>query len=706
MTSSSNDSTANRLAAETSPYLRQHADNPVDWYPWGDEALARARAEDRPILLSIGYSACHWCHVMAHESFADAGTAAVMNELFVNIKVDREERPDIDRIYQLAHQVLTQSGGGWPLTVFLDPQTHLPFFSGTYFPKQARYQLPGFVDLLRRVHDVFRNRRDELAEQATKLQSIFASIEPKADASTRIPDGKTLERAREMLGNAYDAAEGGFGDAPKFPMPTSVERLLRHWAYSGRSDNRASKGRKDREALDMTLVTLTKMARGGIYDHLGGGFCRYATDRKWVVPHFEKMLYDNGPLLALYADAVAVSGDALFEGAVRETAGWVMREMQHPQGGYFSSLDADSEGHEGRFYVWRRHEAKQLLTEDEYLVAETLYGLDKPANFEGRWILHRCDAWRSVIERLSLEPEDANALLASAKAKLFAAREQRVRPARDDKVLTSWNGLMIRGMARAGAVLNEPALIDSACAAADFVRETLWVDGRLRATWAEGEARHAGYLDDYANMLDGLLALLQARWRDADLRFALALADAVLAHFEDAEHGGFFFTAHDHEQLIHRPKPTTDEATPPGNGVLARVLRTLGNLMGNERYVAAADRTLLWTASHLVQAPASFSSMMSALEDYLYPPELVLITGPSAALAEWQAATRTGFTPWRASFAIPNDIPSIPPPPRPPYLPRITSAADRERPVAYVCTGTSCSLPLRDLDALRRTLGS
>ena len=704
MTSSSGEQGSNRLAAQTSPYLRQHAHNPVDWHAWGDEALALARAEDRPILLSIGYSACHWCHVMAHESFEDSATAEVMNTLFVNIKVDREERPDIDRIYQLAHQILTQSGGGWPLTVFLDPQTHLPFFSGTYFPTQARYQLPAFTDLLRRVHDAFRNRRDELGEQAKKLQAIFAEIEPTADDKTRIPDGKTLQRARELLGNAYDATEGGFGDAPKFPMPTGVERLLRHWAYSGRADNRESKGRKDREALDMVLVTLTKMARGGIYDHLGGGFCRYATDRKWIVPHFEKMLYDNGPLLTLYADAVAVSRDPLFEGAVRETAGWVLREMQHERGGYFSSLDADSEGHEGRFYVWRRHEAKQLLEEDEYLVAETLYGLDKPANFEGRWILHRCDAWRSVIERLSLEPDAANALLASAKAKLFAARALRVHPARDDKVLTSWNGLMIRGMARAGAVLGETAWIDSASAAADFVRTALWSDGRLRATWAEGEARHAGYLDDYANMLDGLLALLQARWRDVDLRFAIGLADAVLAHFEDRDNGGFFFTAHDHEQLIHRPKPTTDEALPAGNGVLARVLRQLGNLMGNERYVEAAERTLRWTANHLAQAPSSFSSMMSALEDHIYPPELVLITGPAATLSDWQAATRTGYTPWRASFAIPNDVPTFPPPLRPPYLPRVTSTAERERPVAYVCSGMSCSLPIRDLAALKSAL--
>ena len=695
---------ANRLARETSPYLLQHAQNPVNWFAWGDEALEQARREDKPIMLSIGYSACHWCHVMAHESFDDVATAEVLNRDFINVKVDREERPDIDRIYQVAHQLLTHSGGGWPLTVFLDPHTQLPFFSGTYFPKQARYQLPAFVDVLRRINDVFCNRRAELAEQAEKLKSIFADLEPKLEAGAQIPGTKVLQRAREALSNSYDQSEGGFGEAPKFPMPTTIERALRHWAFSGRKDNRDSNGNKDREALDMAFSTLTKIARGGIFDHLGGGFFRYSTDRRWMIPHFEKMLYDNGPLLTLYADATAVSRDALFEGAVRDTAGWVMREMQHAEGGYFASLDADSEGHEGKYYVWRRQEVKQLLSEDEYLVIETLYGLDKPANFEGKWNLHRYDAWRAVMEQLSLEPDAANTLLAAGRAKLLDAREQRVHPDLDNKVITSWNGMMIKGMARAGMQLSEPEWIDSACRAADFVREQLWHDGRLSATWVEGQARHAGYLDDYANLLDGLLMLLQARWRDADLRFAIALADAVLEHFEDATNGGFFFTAHDHEELIYRPKPTTDEAMPPGNGVLARVLRTLGNLMSNERYVEAAERTLKWAAGQMQQAPAGLCSMLSALEDHIYAPELVLISGPADQLQAWQAATRTGYTPWRTSFCIGNDVRTIPPPLLPPYLPKVTSTGDRNRPVAYVCSGMSCSLPLRDVAALKQAL--
>ena len=688
----------NRLELETSPYLRQHADNPVDWFAWGPEALAKASAEDRPILLSIGYSSCHWCHVMAHESFEDTATAAVMNDKFINIKVDREERPDLDKIYQLAHQILTQQTGGWPLTVFLDPQTRMPFFSGTYFPKTARYQLPSFVDLLQRIGDVFVNRRDDLKGQAEKLSGIFHEVVPKPAADGKVPGIDVLKKARDSLAQGYDSREGGFGAAPKFPMPATIERLLRHFAFRNRA------GDRDREALDMTMTTLTKMARGGIYDHLGGGFCRYSTDRAWMIPHFEKMLYDNGPLLGLYSDALAIAGDALFEGAIRATAGWAMREMQHVDGGYFASLDADSEGHEGKYYVWRRAEVKQLLTEDEYLVIETLYGLDKPANFEGKWNLHRYDAWRAVVERLSLDKDTADALLASGRQKLFAAREKRVRPNRDDKVLTSWNGLMIKGMVKAALQLNETVWLDSASRAADFLRTNLWRDGRLLATWADGRARHPAYLDDYANLLDALLQLLQARWRDADLRFAIALADAVIANFEDTDNGGFFFTAHDHEALIHRPKPSMDDALPAGNAVLASALTLLGTLMSNQRYLEAAERILVWSADHVRHAPAGHCAMLAALEDHHYLPELILINGPAESIGAWQRLCRDGYKPWRRSFAIPNDVRTIPPPLAPPYLPRLMSAADRAQPIAYVCTGLSCSLPIKHVEGLKKAL--
>ena len=685
----------NRLAAETSPYLRQHADNPVDWYPWCSEALERAQAEDRPILLSIGYSSCHWCHVMAHESFEDEATAAVMNERFVNIKVDREERPDLDRVYQFAHQLMARQSGGWPLTAFLDPETRRPFFTGTYFPRQPRYGLPGFADLLMRLSDAFRAKGEELKNQAEKLSVLMAQlVHTKREAEL---DGRALlARAREQLGSQYDAHEGGFGSAPKFPMPAALERLLRHWAHV-QADRSA---RPDREALDMVMTTLTKMARGGIYDHLGGGFCRYATDRRWAIPHFEKMLYDNGALLGLYADALALGPDPLFTGAVRETAGWLMREMQHPEGGYYAALDADSEGQEGKFYVWRRDVVKRLLTEDEYLVVETLYGLDKPANFEGRWNLYRRDAWRAVVERLYLAPDDAERHLASARAKLFAARAERQPPGTDDKVLASWNGLAIAGLAKAGVRLGEPAWLDSATRAADFVRTRMVENGRLYATWKDGAANYWGYLDDHANMILGLLALLAARWRDHDMRLATFLADELLNRFEDRDAGGFFFTAHDHEQLIHRPKPTADDALPPGNGSAARALTLLGHLAGETRYLEAGQRALQWTQGFIEQHPAGHCTLLTALEETVELPQQVILRGPAEEFAPWLDLARAGYRPWRATYGIPYDATQVPG-----YLPRLVSADTRARVSAFICSGLECSAPIVDLAAFEQALG-
>ncbi len=685
----------NRLGDETSPYLRQHADNPVDWYPWCPDALDAARTDDRPILLSIGYSSCHWCHVMAHESFEDQATAAVMNERFVNIKVDREERPDLDRIYQLAHQLLNRQTGGWPLTAFLDPHTMLPFFTGTYFPRNPRYGLPGFADLLRRVAEAFQAKRDDLGTQGEKLTRVLKQLENQARDS-EADDRTLLEAAREELERQFDKVEGGFGSAPKFPMPTALDRLLRHWAHV-----RADTSRKpDREALNMVTTTLTKMARGGIYDHVGGGFCRYATDRRWAIPHFEKMLYDNGVLLALYADVLALAPDPLFTGAVRETATWLIREMQHPEGGYFTALDADSEGQEGKFYVWRRDQVRRLLSEEEYLVVETLYGLDKPANFEGKWNLYRGDAWAAVIERLYMGPENANAVLARAKAKLFEARSRRIPPAKDDKVLSGWNGLAIHGMAKAGVRLGEERWIESATRAADFVRSHMVEDGRLYATWKDGAAKYPGYLDDYANMLQGLLSLLSVRWRDADLMFATFLGDELLSRFQDQESGGFFFTGHDHERLIHRPKPTADDALPPGNGVAACTLAALGHLTGEDRYLQAADRTLTWARGFVEQHPAGHCSLLTALEGAVYPPELVIVRGPLVDIEPWLAAARAGYHPSRAVYGIPYDCTMVPN-----YLPRLVSADTRARVSAFFCSGLKCSTPITDFEEFKRAVG-
>ena len=685
----------NRLARETSPYLLQHAGNPVHWHPWDEQALAEARAADKPVLLSVGYSACHWCHVMAHESFEDDATAAVMNEHFVNVKVDREERPDLDRIYQTAFNLLTRQTGGWPLTMFLDPHTLLPFFGGTYFPRTPRFNLPGFADLLLRVADGWEERRSDLEEQGQKLSDALSGLQPTQVEATGLDDTELLQKAVDQLASQFDRAEGGFGNAPKFPMPSTLDRVLRHWAQGARA------GTRDRTALDIVTTTLTKIARGGIYDHVGGGFCRYATDRQWAIPHFEKMLYDNGPLLALYADVLGLGPDPLFVGAVRETAAWMIRDMQHPDGGYFSSLDADSEGEEGKYYLWRRPEVKRLLTEDEYLVVETLYGLDKPANFEGKWNLRRHDAWRAVVQRLSLEPGTADALLASAKAKLLAARDKRPPPGKDDKVLTSWNGLAIRGMAKAAVRLSEPVWLASAQRAADFIRDRLWNGERLSATWRDGTARYSGYLDDYANLLAGLLALLQASWRAEDARFARALADALLTHFQDADAGAFFLTAHDHEQLIHRPMPTMDEALPPGNGTAAQALLELGHLFGETRYLDAAHAALDGLRGSIERYPAGHCTLLNAVEANVHPPEQIVVRGLADALGEWLEIAREGYRPWRSVYGIPYGEEGV----LPGYLPRLVSADTRAKVTAFVCSGLVCSAPIDSLEEFEREIG-
>src|SRR5690348_11512707 len=497
------DETRNRLSTESSPYLKQHAGNPVDWYPWGPEALARARAEDKPILLSIGYSACHWCHVMAHESFEDAQIAEVMNRLFVNVKVDREERPDLDQIYQTAHQMLAQRAGGWPLTMFLTPEG-APFFGGTYFPKQARYGMPAFPDVCERIAAIWRDQRAEIATQNEQVREAFERTLPRSTASDFSP---SLVQA--MLANLranFDAVHGGFGSAPKFPHPPDLELCLRE-------------GEKD-----IALVTLERMCEGGIYDQLGGGFCRYSVDAEWSIPHFEKMLYDNGPLLALLADAWLVSRKPIFQRCAEETAAWLVREMQSPEGGYYSSLDADSEHEEGKFYVWDRDEIRSLLTAEEYAAFAACFGVEDPPNFENKhWNLH--------LRR----PADNEALVNAARTKLLAARDKRVRPGRDEKVLVSWNALAIRGMAHAGRVLRRPEWIASARRALEFIRTRMWRDAKLLATYKDGRAHLNAYLDDYAFLIAALLELMQAEFSARDLRFAQELAATLLAEFEDRE---------------------------------------------------------------------------------------------------------------------------------------------------------------------------
>jgi uncharacterized protein YyaL (SSP411 family) len=676
----------NRLAAETSPYLKQHAHNPVEWYPWGNEALERARAEKKPIHLSVGYHACHWCHVAADESFEDEATARILNDHFVNIKVDREERPDIDRIYQIAQQMLTQRGGGWPLTMFLTHDDHRPFFGGTYFPKEARYGLPAFRDVLERVAGYYRDHAAELRSQNDALMSAFAQLNPPPAAGDTELGAAPLKSCRAQLARSFDSHHGGFGGAPKFPHPQSIERLLRDWRASTAAPE------PDLQALYMATFTLRRMAEGGINDQLGGGFCRYSVDESWMIPHFEKMLYDNGALLAVYAHASLASGDPFYGRAALETAAWTMREMQSPEGGYYSSLDADSEGHEGKFYVWDRGEVSAALSADEFAVFAPRFGLDRPANFEGRWHLHVYAPLEEIAQRVARTPAEVEALLASARAKLFAVRAPRVRPARDEKVLTSWNALMIRGMAIAARALGRADLLDSATRALEFVRRTLWRDGRLLATWMDGRAHLNAYLDDYVYLADAVLELQQLRFSAAELEFARQLLEVVLRHFPDGEAGGFYFTSDDHETLIHRSKTFSDDATPAGNGIAACVLQRLGHLLGEPGYLAAAERTLRAAWPALLSHPHAHTSLLTALEELLHPPEVVIIRGEPASIEAWRAELAKVYAPRRLVLAIPGDAADLPP--------ALADKAPRADTVAYLCRGSSCSAPLDSLGAL------
>jgi uncharacterized protein len=671
----------NRLAHETSPYLQQHADNPVDWYPWGAEALSLARAQDKPILLSVGYSACHWCHVMAHESFEDAAVAAEMNRLFINIKVDREERPDLDQIYQTAHHMLTQRNGGWPLTMFLMPDG-TPFFGGTYFPKTPRYNMPGFLGLLPRIAQAYHEQRGDIAKQNQSLMAALAGTAPvaaSADAFTRAP----VDTALQEFARVFDREHGGIGRAPKFPHPYELAFCLRRHALDASPDG-----------LDIAHVTLTHMAEGGIYDHLGGGFARYSVDDTWTIPHFEKMLYDNGPLLALYADAWQVTQASRYKAVCAETAAWVMREMQSPNanedGGYYSSFDADSEHVEGKFYVWTPDEVKALLTPEEYAVAAPHYGLDGAANFEHEyWHLR-------VMQPLA---EGSEPLLASARAKLLAARNNRVWPGRDDKILTSWNALMIRGMARAARVFDEPAWLASARRALDFIRTTLWRDNRLLATYKDGRAHLNAYLDDHAFLLDALLEMMQTDFRADDLAFAQKIAERLLDQFEDREHGGFFFTSHDHEKLILRDKPGHDNATPSGNGIAAFALQRLGHLIGEARYLEAAARALRLFYGAMGGHPSAHVSLLTALEEHLAPPRVVVLRGEAQILAAWQRALGATYRPDTLVIALPGNTSGTPN--LPPALDKPLPAAGVN---AWLCQGVSCLPPASELETIVRLL--
>jgi uncharacterized protein YyaL (SSP411 family) len=673
---------SNRLASETSPYLRQHADNPVDWWPWGDEALAAARAANKPILLSIGYAACHWCHVMAHESFEDEDTARVMNALYVNIKVDREERPDVDKVYQLAHQALARRGGGWPLTVFLTPDDLLPFFAGTYFPKAPRYGSPAFVQVLEGVRRWFDQKPDEVRAQNASLAAFLAE-HGRADAYADALNDAPIRVALERIEKSFDRQHGGHAGAPKFPHASEIELLL---AADTPSHH------------EMAHLTLSRMAEGGLRDHVGGGFFRYCVDERWEIPHFEKMLYDNAQLLPLYAGIYA---QPEFAEAAHDCARWIVAEMSAPDGGFWSSLDADSEGEEGRFYVWDRDEVLRLLDADAFPVVEQRFGLDQPPNFEHHaWHLRAVASFDEVATALGITPEAARQRWRSARERLMGLRAQRVRPGLDDKILTAWNALMIGAAARAMDGSEESsALLSQAEVALDFLHANLWKDGSLYASHARGETKFPAYLDDHAFLLDALLAMLRIRWNARDIDWAIAIADALLERFEDRGTGGFFFTAHDAETLPQRPKPFFDESLPSGNGVAVRGLLRLGHLLGEARYLDAAERTLRAAWPMLVEMPNACCTLLIGLGEFLQPgTHIVVRYGSESAVVPWRAGL------WRRAD---RDIDAYFIPANAKTLPGVLAGqGPLGDAVAYRCEGTSCGPPITTLDEWIATLGA
>jgi uncharacterized protein YyaL (SSP411 family) len=685
----------NRLIHETSPYLLQHAHNPVDWYPWGEEALAKARAEDKPVLLSVGYAACHWCHVMEHESFEDEATARIMNEHFVSIKVDREERPDIDNIYMTAVQAMTGSGG-WPMTVFMTPDG-VPFYGGTYFPPEDRYNMPSFKRVLLSIAEAYRNRREELLKAGTELLNHLREA-----TAVRLPEGAispaVADAAFSNLQRMWDQRRGGFGGAPRFPQPMTYEFLLR---YAARTGNEL--------ALAMTERNLRAMAEGGMYDQLGGGFHRYSVDAEWLVPHFEKMLYDNALLARVYIEMYQATGDAFFRRIAEETLDYLVREMRHPDGGFYSTQDADSlpehgasHKEEGAFFVWSLADVREALGADAMIFAQ-LFDVTERGNFEGKNILHVLRRPADVARVTGQPVEKIAALVERSRRKLFAIREQRPKPALDDKVLTAWNGMALRAFALAASALGRDDYRAIARQNAEFLLRELRRDGTVLRAWKDGKAAPTqGYLEDHALLADGLLALYEATFEPRWLLEAQALADTMLARFWSDEIGGFYDTASDHEQLIVRPRDTGDNATPSGNAAAADVLLRLAAIFDNHAYRERALTVLRGMAQFMQQYPTGFGRYLAAAEFALgTPKEIALVGAPDAP--DMQALREAIFRPFLPFKVVvlrdPNEE-------KPAFdSPLLAGRAQLDgKATAYVCENYACQLPVTDVDALRKQL--
>lgn len=672
----------NNLIKETSPYLLQHAHNPVNWFAWGEEAFEKANSEDKPILLSIGYSACHWCHVMEHESFEDEETAKIMNENFVNIKVDMEERPDVDQIYMTFTQMTTGSGG-YPMNVFLTPDKK-PFFGGTYFPPVNRYNMPSFQRVLTSVADAWRDKRDELLHSANEVVGEIRRV-GLAEMSGESLSQDQLDTAFQSFVRYFDAANGGFGGAPKFPPAMSLEFLLRYYQRT-----------KNENALEIITKTAQKMAHGGIYDQLGGGFHRYTVDAIWLTPHFEKMLYDNAQLVRIYLHIFQATKDEFYKRIAVETLEYVKREMTHEKGGFYSTQDADSEGVEGKFFVWTPTEIEAILGEADAQIFNFYYDISEEGNFEEQNILNVKNTLAETSKVLKITPENLQNVLETSREKLFTERENRIKPFRDEKVLTAWNGLMLAAFAEAGAILDNEEYLEIAKKNADFILEHLQKDEYLLRTWKDGKAKLNAYLEDYANFADGLTELFQVSGEVKYLKEAKRLADLLITEFWDEENGGFFFTANNHEELLVRTKDFHDNATPSGNSVAADVLLKLSRLTGEEKYERFAVTVLRLVAPQIRRFPQAFGRVLSTLEFYLNPTKEIVILGKSDELKRelWREFLSNKVV-ILAENADENSE----------FIPLL-----RERnlingePTAYVCENFACQKPVMTAEDLRAQL--
>ncbi|MFQ5950102.1 MAG: thioredoxin domain-containing protein, partial [Nitrospiria bacterium] len=606
----------NRLIHETSPYLQQHAHNPVDWVPWGNEAFDTAKRENRPILLSIGYSACHWCHVMEAESFEDEAIARIMNENFVNIKVDREERPDLDQIYQNAVQLFIRRGGGWPLTMFLTPDK-VPFYGGTYFPPEDRYRLPGFPKILQIVAQTYREKPGDIAKTVHDVKEALRQMSDSRTGQAKRPiSPHLLEDAAESLGRIFDTRNGGFGGAPKFPSTPALTLLLRHYQQSG-----------DENDLKMATFTLNKMARGGIYDQLGGGFHRYATDDHWLVPHFEKMLYDNAQLARLYFQAYQATGRDFYRAIGEEILAYVLREMTDPLGGFYATQDADSEGDEGKYFVWTPEEIRNVIGEGAEDLLCRYYNATPSGNFEGKNILHITQSIASLSKETGTSPESLEQTIKGARQKLLQEREKRVKPFRDEKILTSWNGLMIGAFVEGYLVSRNERYLSTAKKGAEFILTSLCKEGRLLRTFKNGRGKLNAYLEDYVFFIDALLDLYEATFEPGYLDHAKQFTAQLIDQFWDNTEGGFFFTPNDHESLIARHKPSTDQSIPSGNAVAARILLRLFYLTGEKDYFEKGEKTLQSFSNVMEEDVFSTGNMIAAADFYLRRPKEILVVG-------------------------------------------------------------------------------